>query len=110
MYPPSAGRGEAVRRASQMKICEKGRRRKRTLWKSAAHFLSRRPSAARAESRKFLRQLIQARPVLSGGDAARGQLTAGGVDVAPARASDEGVDALRFEYRFESLHALFRRR
>src|SRR2546429_2807033 len=42
--------------------------------------------------------------------AARGQLSAGGVDVAPARASDEGVDAFGFEYPLERPHALFRRR
>src|SRR5688500_9472961 len=42
--------------------------------------------------------------------AARGELAAGGVDVATAGPAHEGVDALRFEYPLERLDALGRRR
>src|ERR1700753_1595960 len=41
--------------------------------------------------------------------APRGELSAGGVDVATARAAHKGLDALRFEYRLERLYALFGR-
>src|SRR5919199_5734250 len=86
-----------------MKICENGRRRGETPPPIST-------SARRTAHENSLRQLVEARLIPAGDDAARGELAAGGVDVAPARAADEGADALRFEHRLERLHALFGRR
>src|SRR5438045_7652593 len=67
-----------------------------------------RPTRALAR-KESLRQLVKPRRAPARFDAARGELAAGGVDVAPARAAHEGADALGFEHGLEGRDAFLRR-
>src|ERR1043166_3144398 len=68
-----------------------------------------RPKPARATRLESRRQLVKRLPTAVRFDAARGELAAGGVDVAPARAADERAHALRFEHGLKRRDALVRR-